>query len=29
MLREMAIIRRNASMGRYNMPVQPVRRLVE
>ena len=28
MLREMAIIRRNASMGRYNGPVQPVRRPV-
>jgi dolichyl-phosphate beta-glucosyltransferase len=28
MLREMAIIRRNASLGRYNRPVQPIRRLV-
>ncbi len=28
LLREMAIIRRNASMGRYNGPVQPIRRPV-
>lgn len=28
MLREMAIIRKNASMGRYNRPVQPARRSV-